>query len=58
MLTFHTEMKLAVAATFTNYTTTVIDDENIEETDAYTVKPKGEKLILKIISVCVHALKK
>lgn len=51
-------MKLAVAATFTNYTTTVIDDENIEETDAYTVKPKGEKLILKIISVCVHASKK
>ena len=50
-MTFHAEMKLAVAATFTNYTTTVIDDENIEETDAYTVKPRGEKLTLKFSSV-------
>ncbi|OOF97217.1 hypothetical protein ASPCADRAFT_143474 [Aspergillus carbonarius ITEM 5010] len=41
------EMKLAVAAIYTNYTTTIIDDEDIEAIDAYTVKPRGEKLVLK-----------
>ncbi|PYH93902.1 cytochrome P450 [Aspergillus ellipticus CBS 707.79] len=44
------EMKLAVAAIYTNFKTTVIDDENIEAIDAYTVKPRGEKLILKFES--------
>lgn len=34
-------MKLAVAAIYTNFSTVVIDDENIEATDAYTVKPRG-----------------
>ncbi|KAL4886761.1 cytochrome P450 [Aspergillus karnatakaensis] len=41
------EMKLAVAAIYTNFRTTVVDDEGIEAIDAYTVKPRGEKLILK-----------
>ncbi|KAL3470579.1 cytochrome P450 [Aspergillus californicus] len=41
------EMKLAVAAIYTNFRTSIVDDEGIEAIDAYTVKPKGEKLILK-----------
>jgi len=40
-------MKLAVAAIYTNFTTSIVDDTGIEAIDAYTVKPKGEKLILK-----------
>jgi len=43
------EMKLAVAAIYTNFSTILIDDENIEATDAYTVKPKGDKLILRFM---------
>ncbi|KAJ9215362.1 hypothetical protein DTO166G4_3016 [Paecilomyces variotii] len=42
------EMKLTVAAIYTNYTTSIVDDEDIEAIDAYTVKPKGEKLILSV----------
>lgn len=41
-------MKLAVAALYSNYTTTIVDDDDIEATDEYTVKPKGGKLILKL----------
>ena len=41
------EMKLVVAAIYTNFSTTVIEDDDIEATDAYTIKPKGEKLVLK-----------
>lgn len=45
------EMKLAVAAIYTNFRTTVVNDDNIEAIDAYTVKPTGDKLILKFESV-------
>ncbi|KAJ5142724.1 uncharacterized protein N7515_001511 [Penicillium bovifimosum] len=41
------EMKLAVAAMYTNFRTTIVNDDNIEAIDAYTVKPTGDKLILK-----------
>lgn len=40
-------MKLAVAAIYTNFRTTIADDDSIEAIDAYTVKPRGDKLILK-----------
>lgn len=50
MLTF-AEMKLVVAAIYTNFRTTVIEDGDIEATDAYTIKPKGEKLALKFEAV-------
>lgn len=42
-------MKLAVAAIYTNFSTVVINDKDIEETDAYTVKPRGDKLVLRFI---------
>lgn len=41
------EMKLTVAAIYSNFTSTIVDDENIEATDEYTVKPRGGKLVLK-----------
>ncbi|PTU23270.1 hypothetical protein P175DRAFT_0475367 [Aspergillus ochraceoroseus IBT 24754] len=45
------EMKLAVAAVYSNFKTSIVDDEGIEAIDAYTVKPKGEKLILQFARV-------
>ncbi|PYI36510.1 cytochrome P450 [Aspergillus indologenus CBS 114.80] len=41
------EMKLAVAAIYTNFKTSIVNDDDIEAIDAYTVKPRGEKLILR-----------
>ncbi|KAL4869120.1 hypothetical protein BDV12DRAFT_196551 [Aspergillus spectabilis] len=41
------EMKLVIAAIYTNFKTSIINDDDIEAIDAYTVKPKGEKLILR-----------
>lgn len=40
-------MKLVAAAIYSNYASVIIDDDGIEETDAYTVRPRGEKLVLK-----------
>lgn len=51
LVNLSTEMKLAVAAVYTNFVTTIVDDENMEAIDAYTVKPEGEKLILRFEAV-------
>lgn len=40
-------MKLMLAAVYTQYSTTIVDDEGIEAIDAYTVKPRGDKLMIK-----------
>ncbi|KAF9885769.1 hypothetical protein FE257_012351 [Aspergillus nanangensis] len=40
------EIKLVVAAIYTNFKSSIVDDNDIEAIDAYTVKPKGEKLVL------------
>ncbi|THC91717.1 hypothetical protein EYZ11_008820 [Aspergillus tanneri] len=45
------EIKLVVATIYTNFKTSIIDDTGIEAIDAYTVKPEGEKLVLKFDSV-------
>lgn len=39
-------MKLLTAAIYTNFTTRIIDDAGIEQVDAYSGGPKGNKLIL------------
>ena len=39
-------MKFVVAAIYTNYTTKIIDDEDMEQLDGYVGGPKGDKLIL------------
>jgi hypothetical protein len=41
------EMKFIVAAIYTNYRTSIVDDEGIEQEDAYTARPRGCRLILK-----------
>ncbi|KAK1728414.1 hypothetical protein CaCOL14_012841 [Colletotrichum acutatum] len=41
------EMKLIVAAIWTNFTTHVVDDTGIEQDDTYTARPVGERLILR-----------
>ena len=40
------ELKLVVAAIYTNYTTKIIHVEDIEQLDGYFGNPKGGKLIL------------
>lgn len=40
------EMKLITAAIYTNFTTHMIDDEGIEQADAYTAGPRSGRLIL------------
>ncbi|KAF2667232.1 putative cytochrome P450 monooxygenase [Microthyrium microscopicum] len=39
-------LKLVLAAIYTNYETTIIDDEGIEQLDDMMATPKGDKLIL------------
>lgn len=41
-----TEMKLVTAAIYSNFTTSIVDDDGIEAIDAYTVRPTSNKLIL------------
>ncbi|KAI4865927.1 cytochrome P450 [Hypoxylon rubiginosum] len=41
------DMKLVIAAIYSNYTSHIIDDGGIEETDAYTSRPKGNSLWLR-----------
>ncbi|KAJ5278865.1 hypothetical protein N7478_004237 [Penicillium angulare] len=45
------ETKLVVAAIYSNFRSTIIDDTDIEAIDAYTVHPKAEKLMLKFHAV-------
>ena len=40
------ELKLIVGAIYANYITKIVDAEGIEQRDAYTSGPKGNKLIL------------
>ncbi|KAH8807718.1 cytochrome P450 monooxygenase [Xylogone sp. PMI_703] len=40
------ELKLVLAAIYTNYTTRIIDDEGIEMKDGYSPGPKGNSLVV------------
>lgn len=40
------EMKLIVAAVYTNFATRVVDDGGVEQGDGYTVGPRGGRLVL------------
>ena len=44
----HTGMKLIVAAIYTNFETSVVDDTGIEQADAYVAGPVGKKPLLRI----------
>ncbi|OCL03437.1 hypothetical protein AOQ84DRAFT_148795 [Glonium stellatum] len=48
MLTKESEMKYIIAAIYSNYTTTIVDDTGIEQVDAYTAPPKNDKLIIRL----------
>lgn len=41
------EIKLLVAAIYGNWTTEIVDDDGIEEIDAYTIKPRSNRLMLR-----------
>lgn len=45
------EMKLVVAAIYSNYTSHIVNDEGIEQTDGYTGHPKGGQLWLRFEKV-------
>lgn len=42
------QMKYIVAALYSNYSTVIVDDTDIEQSDAYTAPPKSEKLMIKL----------
>ncbi|KAG5294627.1 cytochrome P450 monooxygenase [Histoplasma ohiense] len=41
------EIKLVVAAIYSNFTSKIIDDDGIDPIDAYTVRPSNNRLVLK-----------
>ncbi|KAL2672512.1 hypothetical protein Neosp_013224 [[Neocosmospora] mangrovei] len=41
------EMKVIIAAIYANFRTTVVNDDGIEQEDAYTARPVGEQLVLR-----------
>jgi hypothetical protein len=41
-------MKYIVAAIYTGFKTTIVDDEGVEQTDLYTAPPKSGKLVIKL----------
>jgi hypothetical protein len=42
------EIKHIIATLYSNFKTTIVDDEGIEQIDAYTAPPKSSKLIFKL----------
>lgn len=46
-LTKETEMKLMVAAVYSNYQTSIVDDTGIEAIDAYATRPRSNRLSLR-----------
>lgn len=44
------EIKLVMAAVYTNFTTSIVDDEGIEQDHAFISLPKGRKLVLRFSS--------
>jgi hypothetical protein len=41
-------MKYIIAALYSNYSTAIVDDTGIEQTDSYTAPPKSDKLMIKL----------
>jgi hypothetical protein len=42
------EMKYLVAALYSNYSTSILDDTGIEQIDSYTAPPKNDKLMIRL----------
>jgi hypothetical protein len=43
-----TEMKYIVAALYSTYSTSIVDDTGIEQSDSYTAPPKSDKLMIRL----------
>jgi hypothetical protein len=41
-------MKYIVAALYSSYSTTIVDDTDVEQIDSYTAPPKSDKLMIKL----------
>jgi hypothetical protein len=42
------EMKYIIAALYSNFSTSIVDDTGIEQIDSYTAPPKSDKLMVKL----------
>ena len=42
------EMKYIVAALYSNYSTSILDDTGIEQIDSYTAPPKNDELMIRL----------
>ena len=45
------DLKLMIAAIYTNFTTSVVDDSGIEQADTYVAGPVANKLMLQFHNV-------
>ena len=43
----HPEIKLVIAAVYSNFRTHIVDDDGIEQADGYTTGPKSNQLFLR-----------
>jgi hypothetical protein len=41
-------MKYILAAIYSNYRTTIVDDAGIEQSDSYTAPPQSDKLMIRL----------
>jgi len=41
-------MKYIIAALYSSYSTSIVDDTGIEQMDSYTAPPKSDQLIVKL----------
>lgn len=48
-------MKIVVAAIYTNYTTSLVEEKELEQADTFLGHPVGEKLLLKLSSLVREA---
>ena len=46
-----TEVKLVIAAVYSNFRTHIVNDDGIEQTDGYTCGPTGNRLVLRFEKV-------
>jgi len=46
-----TEMKYIVAALYSNYSTSIVDDTGIEQIDSYTAPPESDRLTIRLEKV-------
>jgi hypothetical protein len=46
-------MKYIIAALYSNYSTTIVDDTDIEQADSYTAPPKSDKLMVRLYKLQV-----